>query len=70
MFKLLLALSVYLTLVQGQGQGILFPRDSESRESKSLDGIWNFRAEPKGAVDLGLTEEWFNGPLERVRIRI
>lgn len=51
---------------QQQKTGILFPRDSESRQTKSLDGIWNFRAEPKGAVDLGLREEWFRQPLEKV----
>lgn len=51
---------------QQQKRGILYPRDSESRQTKSLDGIWNFRAEPKGAVDLGLMEEWFRQPLEKV----
>ena len=27
--------------------GLLFPRDSPSRESKSLDGLWNFKTSPK-----------------------
>jgi hypothetical protein len=59
------ALSFFLGEVTGQ-QGFLFPRDSESRESKSLDGIWNFRAEPFGSNDLGITEQWFNAPLSQV----
>lgn len=62
-------LVVILTSVHyavGQKKGILYPRDTESRQTKSLDGIWNFRAEPKGAKDLGLNEEWFKQPLEKV----
>ncbi|OXA50954.1 Beta-glucuronidase [Folsomia candida] len=65
MDKLFLVVVLVVGVAQVHGQGILFPRDSESRESKSLDGIWNFRQEPKGAVDLGLTEGWFNAPLEQ-----
>lgn len=47
-------------------KGILFPRDSESRQTKNLDGLWNFRAEPKGASDLGINQEWYKQPLEKV----
>lgn len=53
----------------GQKKGILYPRDSESRQTKSLDGIWNFRAEPKGAQNLGIAQEWFKQPLEKVTIK-
>jgi hypothetical protein len=27
--------------------GLLYPRDSPSRESKSLDGLWHFKTSPK-----------------------
>ena len=43
---------------------MLYPRDSESRETKSLDGIWKFRLAPTLDSDLGFREEWFNNGLE------
>jgi hypothetical protein len=55
--------------VMGQN-GVLFPRDSESRQTKSLDGIWNFRSEPKGAADVGLSQQWYSKPLSEVRLNI
>lgn len=61
---------ISLNCVAGQKKGILFPRDSESRQSKNLDGLWNFRAEPKAASDLGISEKWFEQPLEKVTIII
>jgi len=64
---LLLAV-VCLSNVLGQ-QGILFPRDSESRQTKSLDGIWNFRSEAKGDRDLGLSQQWYSKPLSEVMTR-
>ena len=40
--------------------GLLYPRDSPTRETKSLDGIWRFRLTPKDDPDLGFKKEWFN----------
>jgi hypothetical protein len=36
-----------LLLLLPASEAILFPRDSPSRESKSLDGLWNFKISPK-----------------------
>jgi hypothetical protein len=36
-----------LLLLLPASEAILFPRDSPSRESKSLDGLWNFKTSPK-----------------------
>ena len=44
--------------------GLLYPQDSESRETKSLDGIWKFRLAPTLDSDQGFREEWFNNGLE------
>ncbi|CAG7822813.1 unnamed protein product, partial [Allacma fusca] len=44
--------------------GILYPQDSESREIKSLDGIWNFRLAPRLQPDLGFQQEWYSKPLD------
>lgn len=40
---------------------MLRPQDSRSRETKRLDGIWDFRLDPAGA---GRAERWFAAPLD------
>jgi len=42
---------------------LLFPRDSSSRNSKSLDGVWNFKLSPKLDQDAGFRESWFDSSL-------
>ena len=37
-------------------QAILYPYDTTSRDTKSLDGLWNFKPDPLG---LGFEESWF-----------
>ena len=49
-------------------EGLLFPRDSPSRSSKSLDGIWNFKLSPKLDQEAGFRESWFNEPLSHLGI--
>ena len=45
--------------------GVLYPRESETREVKSLDGFWNFRT--SGADSLrGFTERWYAHDLAKV----
>ncbi|XP_068085631.1 beta-glucuronidase isoform X2 [Anabrus simplex] len=39
---------------------ILYPRESESREVKSLDGIWKFSISPKGKENIGFIDEWYS----------
>ncbi|CAG7674586.1 unnamed protein product [Allacma fusca] len=51
-----------ITIAQ-QSSGILYPQESESRELKSLDGIWNFRLAPRLQPDLGFQQEWYSGKL-------
>ncbi|RUS78629.1 hypothetical protein EGW08_013599 [Elysia chlorotica] len=43
--------------------GMLYPRDSESRESKLLDGIWHFRADMSPTRAKGFDEMWWSAPL-------
>eukprot|EP00094_Tigriopus_californicus_P005011 TCALIF_04825-PA protein Name:"Similar to Gusb Beta-glucuronidase (Mus musculus)" AED:0.10 eAED:0.10 QI:0/0/0/0.71/1/1/7/0/1725 len=45
--------------------GHLFPQDSESRETRSLDGIWHFRISPKLDPDFGFREKWFAKNLDQ-----
>ena len=48
--------------------GGLYPRESATREVKSLDGIWNFRRAPLLKPNQGFDEEWFKKPLKKVII--
>ena len=41
-------------------QAILYPYDTPSRETKSLDGFWTFKPDPSG---IGFEESWFLRPL-------
>lgn len=49
--------------------GILYPRESETREVKLLDGIWNFRLS-KPDTQIGFKEKWFSQELSRVSFEI
>ncbi|XP_072034978.1 beta-glucuronidase-like isoform X2 [Amphiura filiformis] len=39
--------------------GMLYAKESESREVKELNGLWNFRADKSSARDEGFTQKWF-----------
>lgn len=62
----LLSLLVSTNISPADGKGILFPQESETRERKSLDGIWSFRIAPRNDPELGFREEWFSRPLAEV----
>lgn len=44
--------------------GILYPRESETREVKSLDGIWNFRVSVNPGE--GVKNRWYAQKLSKV----
>ncbi|XP_055594703.1 beta-glucuronidase isoform X2 [Uranotaenia lowii] len=47
--------------------GLLYPRESETRDVKRLDGMWNFvRSDPSNPSQ-GLREKWFNDDLSKAR---
>ena len=60
---LLLSVS-YLHAVKSNG--MLYPRDSESRESKLLDGIWHFRVDNSTNRNQGFEEKWWTKSLFEV----
>jgi hypothetical protein len=68
-----LKLTVFVALaynVCAQNLG-LYPRESETREVKKLDGVWNFRIIPMGDdQNIGFTQKWFSQPLQLVRYLI
>ena len=46
----------------------LFPRETESREVKVLNGLWNFRVDNSSSRDVGFTNEWFKKSLKKVSV--
>lgn len=60
-------LTLLVTLVSSQESvtdGLLYPRDSETREVLSLDGMWHFaKSNPFNSTE-GLLDEWFVNDLE------
>lgn len=52
-----------ITTIEG---GILYPKDSESREVQKLDGIWNFRLTPFKDSSKGYKEKWYKKDLRDV----
>ncbi|XP_052024762.1 beta-glucuronidase [Apodemus sylvaticus] len=43
--------------------GMLFPKESPSREVKALDGLWHFRADLSNNRLQGFEEQWYRQPL-------
>lgn len=50
--------------------GMLYPRESETREVRSLDGIWNFVESDQTNSTEGLREKWYETDLSKVRTTI
>ncbi|XP_015792598.1 beta-glucuronidase [Tetranychus urticae] len=46
-------------------QSSLYPKDSLTRFTRSLDGIWNFRISPIDDQNVGFKEKWFASPLSQ-----
>nr|KAG5706849.1 hypothetical protein BaRGS_004184 [Batillaria attramentaria] len=40
-------------------EGMLYPRDSESRQVKVLDGMWNFLLDTSASRDQSFTNQWY-----------
>ena len=51
---------------QALSAGILYPRDSESRVVKILDGMWNFRADVSPSRNQSFVDQWWMKPLSAV----
>lgn len=65
---------IYITAIgstQGltPADGMLYPRQSETREILSLDGIWNFISSPNNDLLVGFREKWYKTQLKKVCFR-
>jgi hypothetical protein len=61
-----LILLTLCTLLDTSLSGILYPRESESREVVSLDGIWKFVMSPTEDQEKGFRNRWFSTTFENV----
>ncbi|KAM4701337.1 beta-glucuronidase isoform 1-T2 [Discoglossus pictus] len=43
--------------------GMLYPRETPTRELKELNGIWSFRADKSPERDAGFQKQWYKRPL-------
>ncbi|EDW48556.1 GM19849 [Drosophila sechellia] len=50
-----------------QTRGMLYPRESETREVRSLDGIWNFVRSDQANPTQGVRDEWYAKELSKIR---
>ena len=55
--------------IVGSCNGLLYPRESESRDVRDLNGLWNFRADYSPNRRAGFEEEWYKSPLSQVCIQ-
>ena len=62
--RVLLSTILSLSLTSRPTTGLLYPRDSPSRSSKSLDGVWSLKLSPKEDQEAGFRQSWFRKPLE------
>ena len=46
--------------------GLLFPRESPSREIKEINGFWHFRADYSDNRNAGFDKKWYQQPLSKV----
>lgn len=50
--------------------GMLFPRETSSREVKELNGLWKFRADMSPSRNQGFESAWYKTHLEEVKANI
>lgn len=58
------------TVSRANNGGILYPQESESRDVRSLDGLWNFRLSPEPDPLTGFRERWFQKDLSQVGLHL
>lgn len=54
------------TFVASSLENILYPVESESRELRTLHGLWNFKISPLSYQMVGFDEEWYTKRFETV----
>ena len=65
LFILTVLISFFIN-AQSKLPGMLYPRDSESRTLRRLDGMWNFRIDDSPARNESFVNKWFMNWLDKV----
>lgn len=65
LFKLTIGMLVFSSETF-QTKGLLYPRESETRDVKSLDGVWRFAKSRTDDPAEGYREKWWSNDLEKV----
>lgn len=61
--------TLVISLFFGNGtNAILYPKESNNREVKELNGLWNFRADFSEDRNEGFIRQWYNQPLSKVHL--
>ncbi|ETN65250.1 hypothetical protein AND_002985 [Anopheles darlingi] len=58
---------MYTSGNESSTEGLLYPIESETRELKSLDGVWNFVRSDSNNPSQGIREKWYSDDLARFR---
>lgn len=68
MLKLLITLLYFLKQSKSETYhgGILYPRESETRQTLSLDGLWNFVVPARNNLLQGFADHWYKKHLRDV----
>ena len=64
--KLYVCVPLIHCLLFSGAAGLLYPRESTSREVKELNGLWHFRADFSANRNEGFEKEWYKQPLSKV----
>uniref|UniRef100_A0AAG5DLF7 Beta-glucuronidase n=1 Tax=Anopheles atroparvus TaxID=41427 RepID=A0AAG5DLF7_ANOAO len=59
--------AMYTSGNESSTEGLLYPIESETRELKMLDGMWNFVRSDSNNPSQGIREKWFSDDLARFR---
>ncbi|XP_035896722.1 beta-glucuronidase-like isoform X2 [Anopheles stephensi] len=59
--------AMYTSGNESSTEGLLYPIESETRELKKLDGMWNFVRSDSNSPSQGIREKWYMDDLARFR---
>ena len=65
-FLLFICLGLCMPQINEISGGMLYPRESESRQIQDLNGMWKFRADRSPSRRQGFADDWWAQPLETV----
>lgn len=59
-------LLIFATFVEYSSSNVLYPVESESRELRTLHGLWNFKISPLSNQTIGFDNKWYSERFETV----